>query len=495
MEADLIIHKLDETNLLIDTNPGIEREIQESFSFMVPGYKYMPKFKQGIWDGSVKLFDKSKKTFYVGLLDSLLEFAHESGYTVDLRFEQQKNNVTREQVAKFAESLNLHAHGDKIELEDHQLDAVHYAIANKRGLILSPTSSGKSLIIYTLCRILQKKKILIVVPTTALVEQMEGDFADYSSEDDSWDAVDHVHKIYSGKEKETRKNTVVSTWQSIYKKPKSWFEQFDVVMVDECQGAKSNSLTNLMKKSTNAAYKFGFTGTLDGTETNEMVLRGLFGPIKRVITTRTLMEKGVIAWLKVKGLVLNYNPKDCQEVKGLTYQQEVDWLVTHPKRMEFIAKLALAQESNTIVLFQYVEKQGKPLHDLICELNTDPDRPIFYISGEVSTDERERIRKIMERENNVVLVASSGTMSTGTNIRNLHSLILASGGKSRIKVLQSIGRTLRKHNDKSYATVYDIADNLKCGTHENYGLRHFRERQIYYREEQFPFKTQQIKIT
>lgn len=496
MTADLEIYKLNETNLYIKTNPGIEQEIQEAFSFKVPGYQYMPKYKQGVWDGSVNLYDRRRGHFYVGLLDSLLDFAKEKNYSVNLHFTRQRNDEIKvEQIQKFSKKLNLHAHGEKIELEDHQINAIHYSIVNKRALILSPTSSGKSAIIYTLCRILGRKKILIIVPTTALVEQMEGDFADYSAYDKNWDAVDHVHKIYSGKEKDSNKPIIISTWQSIYNKPRNWFEKFDVVMSDEAHLGKSASLKKIFENSINAEYKFGFTGTLDNTKTNEMVLRGLMGPVKNVITTRDLMEKGVISWLKVKGLVLHYNKTECKEVRGLNYQQEIDWLVTHPERMKFIAKLALAQESNTIVLFQYVEKQGKPLYDLICQMNTDENRPVFYISGEVGAQERERVRSIMEREGNAILVASSGTMSTGTNIRNLHSIIFASGGKSRIKTLQSIGRALRKHETKNHAIVYDIADNLSIGKYNNYSLKHFRERQTYYDEEEFPFTVKQIRLT
>jgi superfamily II DNA or RNA helicase len=310
---------------------------------------------------------------------------------------------------------------------------------------------------------------------------MYKDFEDYG-----YDVKENVHRIYSGKDKNTDKPIIISTWQSIYKFSKEWYENMGCVFGDEVHLFKAKSLSGIMNKCVNAEYRFGTTGTLDGTETNKLVLEGLFGPTKRVTMTRDLQEKGTLAKIDITVLLLRYHNDVCHMLKDATYQEEIDYIVTNEKRNRLISNLALDQKGNSLVLFQYVEKHGKPLFDLI--QRKAKDRPVYYVSGEVDASDREQIRGIVEKQKNAIIVASLGTFSTGINIKNLHNIIFASPSKSQIKVLQSIGRGLRKSDDGSTTKLYDVADDMHIKSHKNFTLRHSAERIKIYTKEQFPYK-------
>ena len=175
------------------------------------------------------------------------------------------------------------------------------------------------------------------------------------------------------------------------------------------------------------------------------------------------------------------------------YQDEIDYLVSSKSRNNFIKNLALKLKGNTLVLFQLVEKHGKDLHKLI-EDKAENNRKVFYIYGGVETEEREKARAIVEKENNAIIVASYGTFSTGINIRNLHNIVFASPSKSRIRNLQSIGRGLRLKDNDSNATLYDISDDLTHNEKENYTLSHFRERINIYNEEDFNYEIHNVEL-
>jgi len=378
--------------------------------------------------------------------------------------------------------------GQPIEIRDYQINAVKEAITRNRVLLLSPTASGKSLIIYTLIRWHQShnRKQLIIVPTTSLVEQLYGDFADYATAQD-WKVSENCTRIYSGKEKTTDVPVVISTWQSIYKMPKAFFEQFDVIYGDEAHLFKSKSLTTILHKCVNAPFRIGTTGTLDGTQTHKLVLEGLFGVTHKVTTTRELMNTQQLAELKIKCIALDYSDAEKQTCKKFSYQEEIDWLVTHPKRNKFIRNLVLDRKGNTLVLFQYVEKHGKVLHELLSE-KLEPGRELFFVHGGVEAKAREQVRAITEKASNAIILASYGTFSTGINIRNLHNIVFASPTKSRIRNLQSIGRGLRLGENKVACKLFDIGDNLAWKAHKNYTLLHLVERVKIYNEEGFTYK-------
>jgi superfamily II DNA or RNA helicase len=393
-------------------------------------------------------------------------------------------NFSAIEADEFAKSLNL-----PHEVRDYQLKSFIQAIRNRRILLLSPTASGKSLILYLIVRFLQQehKRGLLIVPTTSLVEQMYSDFESYG-----YDSDEHCHRQYAGKEKHTRKFLTITTWQSIYKNEKEWFEQFDFVLGDEAHQFKAKSLTTILSGCTNARYRIGTTGTLDGTQTHRLVLEGLFGPVYRATSTSELIDKGQLASFKIKCLILKYPDPICKEARSWDYNHEMDYIVANKARNEFIRNLTLSLKGNSLVLFQFVEKHGKQLYDIIKE--DAGKRKVFFVFGGTDVEVRESVRSITERENDAIIVASYGTFSTGVNIRNLHNIIFASPSKSRVRNLQSIGRGLRLGDNKEEATLFDIADDFRIGKFANYTLKHFVERVKIYDEEKFNYKFYNIEL-
>ena len=486
--------------LRVECDPGVANELSDFFCFYVPGYKFMPAYKNKLWDGKIRLYDVRTKELPAGLFKYLKEFAETPGR--DYSIEIIHNNyygmpaVHQDVDTSFMKDITYTSKGTQIFPKDYQIDAVHYALTNKAGMLISPTASGKSLIIYTLVRWYlenHNKKIIIIVPTTSLVEQMYKDFGDYSEYDENYNNEENCHRIYSGKEKNFKQRVVITTWQSIYKLNTPWFEPYGMVIGDEAHNFKAKSLTSILTKCKEAEYRFGTTGTLDGTQTHKLVLEGYFGPAYYVTTTKTLMDSGDLSLLEIQIMLLKYSDDYCRLISKVKYQEEIDFIVSHDPRNKFIANLALDQDGNTLVLFNLVEKHGKPLYDLIKE-KAHIRRKIFFVSGATDVDVRENVRTITESEKNAIIVASLGTFSTGINIKNLHNIIFASPSKSQIKVLQSIGRGLRKSDDGRTTKLFDIADDLHWKHAKNYTLTHAADRIKIYTKEKFNYKIYEIKL-
>ena len=491
--SDLVIKKVNESYIKIDCEKHIAKELSEYFQFYVPGYQFVPAYRNRIWDGKVRLYNLQTSQIYYGLLPYVQFFCDERNYKYSI-----ENNLDIEDeysvyhAKKFIDSLNIHARGEPIEIREHQIDAYIHAMQKRRALLVSPTASGKSLIIYLIFRQLhqyQNLKGLIIVPTTSLVEQLYSDFGDYNNGE-----MTNVHRIYQGKEKDTDKPLTISTWQSLYKLPKEYFHQFDYIIGDEAHLFKAQSLTTILTSCVNAKYRIGLTGTLDGTKTHKLVLEGLFGSVKKVITTRELIDKHQVSDFEIKCLVLKHDDEMCLQIKDKTYQEEIQYLIANENRNKFIKNLAVSLGNNTLILYQMVDKHGQILYDMIRETKNIGDRKVFFVHGGVDANDREEIRRIMEIENDAIVVASFGTFSTGINIRNLHNIIFASPSKSRVRNLQSIGRGLRQSEGKEKAILYDIADDLRYKKHMNFTLKHFVERVKIYTEEKFPFKIYKIGL-
>lgn len=479
----LIVGKIDDVYMTVDCSGGSCWELQDYFTFTVPGVQFMPQVRNKMWDGKIRLFNPQTKRIYAGLLPHVEKFCKERGYGFVAEPVFNQDEFSLKEAEEFSRSIGL-----PFEARDYQLQAFAHGVRNRRALLLSPTASGKSLIIYLLSRY-YNRRTLVIVPTVSLVKQMIGDFQSYGYKDD-------IHGITSGVDKETKCMYTVSTWQSIYKMPRKWFDQFDCVIGDEAHLFKAKSLTSIMTKLTNCPYRFGFTGTLDGTQTHKLVLEGLFGAVEKVTTTSELIESGTLADFKVKCIVLQY-PEDIKRQHAKDkYSEEVDFLVRNEARNIFIRNLALSLKGNTLILYQFVDKHGKVLYrDITNKVKRSvDDRPVYFVSGSVDGDERENIRHIVEDQEDAIIVASFGTFSTGINIKRLHNIIFASPSKSRIRVLQSIGRGLRKGNTKSAATLFDIADNLAYKSKSNFTLEHFAERLKMYNDENFEYTMYKVNL-
>jgi superfamily II DNA or RNA helicase len=476
------IEKHDEVYVKVKTEPSVMMELSEFFTFDVPGAKFMPAYRNKVWDGKVRLLSPMTGLLYAGLVKYVEEFCNKRKYELEYLSDFSSENFSVKEAKEFIEKIK-----PTMQPRDYQIDAFVHAVRERRSLLLSPTASGKSFIIYLLVRY-YAKRTLIIVPTTSLVSQLASDFADYG-----FDSNRFVHRVFAGQDKGSTKPITITTWQSIYKLPKEFFSNFDVVIGDEAHLFKAKSLTSILTKLSGTRYRFGFTGTLDGTQTHRLVLEGLFGPVRKVITTSELIDKKHLADFKIKAIVLSY-PDEVRKMisRASDYQAEMDYIVRCEVRNKFIRNLTLSLEGNTLLLFQFVEKHGKILYnDLIKEAG---DRNIFFVSGEVDGEVREDIRKIVEDETNAIIVASFGTFSTGVNIKNLHNIIFSSPSKSRVRNLQSIGRGLRKSETKSSSTLYDIADDMSWKSKKNYTLLHFMERIKTYNEEKFNYKIYKVTL-
>lgn len=493
--ANLYVEKLDEVYMRVFGDASAEQELADFFTYDYPGARFTPQYKARLWDGKIRLYDGIRKTLYIGLYDYVKKFCERNEYTLEEKGTIiEGSDVTMETITKFTDWLNLYGNGKKIEIRDYQLEAVHTALTKERTLLLSPTASGKSLIIYSTMRwhLNEGNKCILIVPTTSLVEQMYTDFEDYSAHN-GFSVVDHCQKLYSGFPKEFSKKVLITTWQSIYKQPKSWFGQFDVIFGDEAHQFKAKSLTSVMEKLDTVKYRIGTTGTLDNKKIHQLVLEGIFGTVHRVTTTKSLMDSGRLSNLNINCIVLKYSDDERKGRNKNKYQDEMDWLVSNDARNRFIKNLAVRSKGNTLVLFQYVGKHGQVLYDLIKE-KAHEDRKIFFVHGGTATEDRESIRHITEGATDAIIVASYGTFSTGINIPSIENVIFASPTKSKIRNLQSIGRGLRLKDGKLVCNLYDIADDLHWKSWKNHTLKHAAERYKTYVEEEFKLKMAEVKL-
>ena len=483
--SDLILHKKNEAYIQFECDRGIAQELSDYFTFFVPGHQFTPAYKSRIWDGKIRLADLRSFTIYHGLVPYIEVFCKEREYTLEIDSDVSvTQNFSLVEAKEFVDTLKL-----PHEIRDYQLKSFVQAIRNKRMLLLSPTASGKSLVLYCIIRYLQieNERGLLIVPTTSLVEQMYKDFEDYG-----YDSEQYCHRQYSGKDKHTNKFLTITTWQSIYKNPGEYFEQFDFVLGDEAHQFKAKSLTTILSGCVNAKYRIGTTGTLDGTQTHKLVLEGLFGPVYKATSTADLIEKGQLASFKIKCLILKHPESVCKMARSWDYNQELEYIVMNTARNDFIRNLALSLNGNTLILFQFVEKHGKSLYANIKE--HAKNRHVFFVFGGTDVEIRESVRAITEKERDAIIVASYGTFSTGVNIRNLHNIIFASPSKSRIRNLQSIGRGLRIGDNKDEAVLFDISDDFRIGKYTNYTLKHFVDRVKIYDDEKFNYKFYNIEL-
>ena len=483
--SDLILHKKNEAYIQFECDRGIAQELSDYFTFFVPGHQFTPAYKSRIWDGKIRLADLRSFTIYHGLVPYIEIFCKERDYTLEIDSDVSvTQNFSLVEAKEFVDTLEL-SH----EIRDYQLKSFVQAIRNKRMLLLSPTASGKSLILYCIIRYLQieNERGLLIVPTTSLVEQMYKDFEDYG-----YDSEQYCHRQYSGKDKHTNKFLTITTWQSIYKNPGEYFEQFDFVLGDEAHQFKAKSLTTILSGCVNAKYRIGTTGTLDGTQTHKLVLEGLFGPVYKATSTADLIDKGQLASFKIKCLILKHPESVCKMARSWDYNQELEYIVMNTARNNFIRNLALSLNGNTLILFQFVEKHAKSLYANIKE--HAKNRHVFFVFGGTDVEIRESVRAITEKERDAIIVASYGTFSTGVNIRNLHNIIFASPSKSRIRNLQSIGRGLRIGDNKDEAVLFDISDDFRIGKYTNYTLKHFVDRVRIYDDEKFKYKFYNIEL-
>lgn len=482
MANKIQLKKINETYFKVYTDQGTLRELSDNLTFFVPGYRFMPSFKKGMWDGKIRLVNAAKRTIYIGLYERIKEFCYSRSYELEILDSIDDQEFSVFEAKKFIGTLKLPSH---IQVRDYQLESFIDAIRKRRLVLLSPTNSGKSLIMYLITRY-YNTKTLIVVPTTTLCDQLKMEFeSEYGMEEGN------IQVIYSGMPKVVDKDITISTWQSIYKLPPSWFEQFNVVMVDEVHTAKADSLKGMMESCETVGTRIGLTGTLEETIVDKLVIEGLFGPIKKVTSNRELMDQGHSAELDLSVIVLKYPSAVRSFYKRATYEKEREFLANCTYRNNFLVNLAASLEGNVLLMFRFLD-HGKTLKELL-EKKIGNTRPIYFVDGDVETKERTQTRLDFDKEKNAILIAST-VFATGINIKNIHNIILAWPSKKRIKLLQTLGRGFRKTLEKLRLKVFDIGDDLTWKSRKNYTLQHLFERIKIYYSEKFTFKIYNVKI-
>lgn len=504
--TDVHLRHIDCVHIKVETEPGILMELSEHFTRFAPNYKFHPKFKSKMWDGKISLINRLSGYCYAGLAQKIKKFCDSRGYSMSFDDELYYDNISRKELQDHIDSLGLPS---KLSVREYQFESSLKCIKSKRRLLLSPTSSGKSLMIYIIGSWYKDLKKLIIVPTTGLVNQFEDDLRDYGFKGNIITSIGGLNKANN-----INAEYVITTWQSLNngksKMPKSWYEQFDVVFGDEAHGAQAKSMIEILSNMTTTEYRFGTTGTLDDNDLNNLTIEGLFGPQYKSISTDEMIKNKFASKLKIKCLILKYDPdvvadlkKSFKEIEdeakdkgkknqtgSKKYSAEIDLITNNAQRNKYIKNLTLSLKGNKLVFFKKIEHGH-----LLLESLSEADR-VFHIDGSVSPDKREKIRKDIEKYDDCILLGSLGTVSTGVNIKRLHHMIAASPSKSKIKVLQSIGRMLRLHEEKEEtgAVLYDIVDDLSTGSFKNYSLLHFLERCKIYDSEKFDYEIYNIRI-
>jgi superfamily II DNA or RNA helicase len=469
--------------------------IEKYFAYYVENYQFISTYRNGFWDGKIYLFKQECGSLLQGLLPALIKLLKSNN--IHFKISRKLHKIKLPKLTKeFINDFMAHCVQWDHPLRDYQTISIQRAIQKNKCVISAPTASGKSLIIFMIINILNyyydNTKTLLIVPTTSLVEQMRTDFLEYSKNTENFDK--YIHVIYSGKEKQSNKPIVISTWQSMKNMSSKYFKQFQCLIVDEVHGAneKSKEIEKIISRCYNARFKIGLTGTVSGLALNKMLLRGLFGNIIKPTSTKKLISQGTLSKFTIDILLLKYSNSDRKKVKNMSYIQEMDYVRQHKKRLCFIKKLInrIRSKKNVLILFKNLE-YGKKIYNL---LKADSTKKVFYIAGDTKVEERERIRKLSETNNSIIIVASMGVFSTGVNIKRLHYIIFAESIKSKIKTLQSIGRVLRTHKSKNKAKLLDIVDEICYKERNNYIFKHCLERVKIYDEEDFNYNIREINI-
>jgi len=503
------INYYNNTHLLIEADRAIYLEISEYFSFYVEGYKFHPAYKSRRWDGRIRLFNVNTKLLPIGLLHRLCEFFDKNQYEYIVDPRLTATNDLEDDIDNWFASNTFKTYKQQQWIEvkprEFQISALKSIVKYSRSLIESPTGSGKSLIIASMFKYLYDRKLinkmLIVVPNLTLVTQMHNDIKEYFIDDTNYDPDKLHHLIYQGQSKHTDKPLVISTYQSISAGKRSkiidkeWFKQFDALAIDEAHQSEAKELLNVVESSTNAKFKAGFTGSLKEGKTHRVTLEGLFGRVFTTTTTREMIDRGEAANIIIYPIILKY-PDDISKkilkMKSYDYQKEVEFIQKLQKRNKLIASLIAKQTGNTLVLFNRIE-HGEIIRDLLKE-KISKDRKIYFITAKTTKDEREKIRRQLDEVKGAIVMATVSIFSTGVNIPSLDTLILTFSTKSRVRLLQSIGRILRLHTSKNYVKFYDIVDYIKSGKKESYSIKHFNKRVDLYREQQYNIIAKQIDI-
>jgi superfamily II DNA or RNA helicase len=498
----LILTLTDDNQFLrIDEITELELEqITISLTKRIESWRFNPLVKKGVWDGYVS-YIKDDKWIPAGLWKYVMEVCKEYGYDLQINGIRRliDPNINQETFTEWALEFFK---GSEITPRDYQIETAYNILKFRRSLSELATSAGKTLISFlTVAYLLETRKvekILFIVPNVSLVLQANEDFQDYNY----MNRIKlKVQQIYAGKKIKPGKNLVIGTYQSLVKKSKDYFDQFGAVIVDETHKAKSISIKTILGKCKNATYKFGLSGTLPKNGTlDKLTLMSQAGPVISEIKAAFLQDEGYIANCKVKVIEMSYasesqrtafeelakNRYDRKDV----YKYESNFVINNESRLDFITNVIGKVPRNSLVLFHRIE-HGNKIYE---KLRQNTDKTIYYVDGSTDKNIREEYKKKMEAGNEVVIVASYGTFSTGISIKKIHNIFFTESFKSEVVIRQSIGRGLRQHKSKSAVLIVDFVDDIRTVEWDNYLYKHSKVRQKIYKQEKFEYSIKKVNF-
>jgi superfamily II DNA or RNA helicase len=500
------IQKLDESTLKINCEMDVARTIQDHFCFFAENFRWTPSFRQGRWDGKIRLFDLRSSTLPIGCFYTLLKLLKSLNYSYTIDPSLKPDPIFKDVDEVWIKKFLKDKFKSELDLRYYQVEAILRSLKYGKCINLLPTASGKSFVQFCVMEIIRHfypdTKTLLIVPSINLVEQMRYDLNDYAKNIEGYDK--QLQMIYGTvSNRDGSRSIQISTWQSLTKMPKEYFQQFNTILVDECHLSNAKELNRIITLCNQSKFKIGVSGSLSDSKVSESQLEALLGPIKKIVETKTLIAEGTLSQFEIMTLILNYNKDDKKEFKahlkqycGLDengkinkrkiYPGETEWVRENKKRTQFVINLTKKLQGNTLVLFKNVE-YGKMLYEKLRETEDN----VYFVAGEVNGNEREKIRLAISGHANSIVVASLQIFSTGINITSLKNLLISQPFKSKIKVIQSIGRILRKHEGKEKAILYDVVDNI---TGNNFGIKYALERSEIYDKEGFSVKSREINI-
>lgn len=494
---------LTENKQLLRIDKATELELEQlniSLNKRIESWRFNPLVKKGLWDGYVS-YIKDDKWIPSGLWREVMGICkdYKFDFKLDGIAEMFDTNISQEKFTEWA--INFFEKSD-ITPRDYQIEAAFNILKFKRCLSELATSAGKTLISFlTVAYLLEKQKaqrILFIVPNVSLVVQASEDFLDYNYRN----AIDiKVQQIYSGQKIRPGRNVIIGTYQSLVKKDKEYFSQFDAVIVDETHKAKSASIKTILQKCVNAEYKYGLSGTIPKPGTlDRLTLMAYTGPLITEISANYLQNEGHIAGCKVKIIQMDYAPQSTKdafrEMSQNRYESkdvfkfEQNYIINSPGRLNFITNIISRVRGNSLVLFHRIE-HGRKIYE---KLRRESDKSVYYVDGGIDQDIREEHKKKMEAGEDVVIVASYGTFSTGISIKKIHNIFFTESFKSEVIIRQSIGRGLRQHSSKDSVNIIDFVDDLSSPDWDNYLIRHAKERQRIYREQKFKYDIKNVNF-
>lgn len=469
----------DEINCLITgLHPKDTQYFIEQYSLFVEGYFFNPKYKLGVWDGKKKFFSEKGKT-RIYLLDEIIPKIKALGYKIEIVDNRTGTFVEVEPINEtyFSQIINPKTQQPYI-LREYQVEAINSLIKEGFGIVIAGTGAGKTIINATLVDLYAKKQLrsITIVPNISLIAQTVHTF----------ELLGLDVGEYSGTKKDINHTHVVSTWQSLQNNP-SIISNFQVLVIDECHGAKANVISNLITEyGKNIVHRFGLTGTLPKQKADQLSVLSSIGPIRYEIAAHTLISSGWLAKPNITIIQLN-DKKRLEQIfaennkssdgRKITYDSEIDFIQRDKLRLQWIADFIIEKASshkgNVLCLVNSI-KYGKKLLKLI------PNGK--FLHGKDDQQIRQQVYDLFETNNDLLVIATVQIAGVGLSIDRIFNLIFIDGGKSFVRTIQTIGRGLRKGKDKDYVDVVDICGNL------TYSTRHMRNRISYYNEAKYKYK-------